>query len=295
MMENNNPVYKDNRITKATPKKPQNEYQGSQAIRHTVAAGVGIKDFYARSSDHDPSAYTTDLEKIAALWNEGHRRRFKAFIRGRFLVLDIDRKPGKVDGVETFYRIFPRETLPAELQNLPDSFPCYVKTPSNGFHLYFKYTEPELKLRELAPGVEIKERQITCPGSRKENGDYILYGELNEAPPLYGIIIDAIGETYRKKEQARAKYSRPRTRAVADRPMRIEKPRITLDVLADEAVSACSGNHNRQVSFAWRACRCRFPITETLTYVKSRPDIFGKDEDTENTIRSVYPNNGGNL
>jgi hypothetical protein len=150
-------------------------------------------------------------------------------------------------------------------------------------------------MSDLAPGVEIKEWQITCPGSRKENGDYVLYGDLNEAPPLYGIIIDAIEETQRKKEQARAKYSQPRARAVADRPMSFEKPRINLDTLAGEAISAYNGHHDRQVSFAWRACRCRYSWAETLAYVKSRPDIFGTDRDTENTIMSVYRAKGGKL
>jgi hypothetical protein len=145
--------------------KPQSVYQGSAAIKHAVAAGVGIKEFFTKSKDNDPNAYTADLKKIAELWNEGQRR-FKAFIRGRFLAIDIDRKPGKPDGLEAFYRMFPRETLPAGLQNLPESFPCYTLTPSGGFHLYFRYEGPEVKPRELATGIEIKEWQITCPGSR---------------------------------------------------------------------------------------------------------------------------------
>jgi len=267
-------------------------YKSSAAIKHTLAAGIGIKGFFEKSKDNDPAAYTTDFQKIRGLWDTGQRR-FKAFIFGRFLAIDVDRKCGKVDGLETFYRIFPKEILPEELQNLPETFPCYVKTPSGGFHLYFKYNGPELNLRELALGVEIKEWQITCPGSRKENGEYILHGELDEAPPLYGLIIDAIEETKRKKEQANAERSRPRTRAVADRPMRFTKARITLDDLADEATAARAGNHDRQVSFAGKACRCKFSVAETLAYVKSRADIFGNDTDTENTVMSVFRDNGG--
>jgi hypothetical protein len=150
--------------------------------------------------------------------------------------LDIDRKPelGKPDGLESFYKTFPRETLPAELQDLPGSFPCYTQTPSGGFHLYFRYNSPEVKLRELAPGVEIKETQITAP-------------------------------------------------------------RITLDVLAGEAVSAYGGHHDRQVSFAGRACRCKFSGAETLVYVKARPEIFGNGADTESTVLSVFKDNGGRL
>jgi hypothetical protein len=283
-----------NRKFPAPVEKPRGVYQGSAALRHTVAAGIGVKEFFAKSADNDPAAYTADLGKIAAAWSNGQRR-FKAFVRGKFLVIDIDRKVGKPDGLEAFYRMFPMETLPAELRGLPGSFPCYTLTPSGGFHLFFKNEGPEVKLRELAPGVEIKEIQITCPGSRREDGEYILYGELNNAPPLYGLIIDAIEGVKRRKEQVKAERTKPRTRAAADRPVQYEKPRITLDDLAHEATAAHAGHHDRQVSFAGRAYRCKFSGAETLTYVKSRTDIFGNGTDTENTVLSVFRDNGGCL
>jgi hypothetical protein len=277
--------------TESGKKESRNVYRGSAAIKHAVAAGIGIKDFFAKSGDNDPAAYTTDLNKIAELWNSGQRR-FKAFIRGCFLAVDIDRKPGKPDGLVNFDRLFPRETLPEELQNLPDSFPVFTVTPSNGFHLFFRYEGPELKLRELAPSIEIKEWQITCPGSRRENNEYILHGELNEAPQLYGLIIDAIEGTKRKKEQEKAERSKPRTRAAADCPVPVMKPRITLDDLANEAASAYAGHHDRQVSFAGKSCRCKYSVTETLAYVKSRHHVFGNDTDTENTVMSVFKDYG---
>jgi hypothetical protein len=269
------------------PAIPKNVYHKSAAIKQTITAGIGIKDFFAKGADHDPTVYTTDIEKIAAMWNEG-KRRFKGFIKGRFFVIDVDRKPGKPDGLVNFYRIFPKETLPYELQNLPESFPCYVASPSGGFHLYFKHEGAELELRELAPGVELKEYQITPAGSSKENGDYVLHGDFNDAPPLYGLIIDAIEETKRKKEQTKTERTKPKT----THPAPVTRQRITLDDLALEAVTACAGNHDRQVSFSGRACRCKFPISDTLLYVKSRSDIFGNDTDTENTIVSVFRDYG---
>ncbi len=82
-------------ITRQCPapvEKPRNIYRSSDAIKRVVAAGIGIKDFFAKSKDNDPEAYTTDIEKIRALWDAGQRR-FKAFINGRFLAIDVDRKP----------------------------------------------------------------------------------------------------------------------------------------------------------------------------------------------------------
>jgi hypothetical protein len=291
-----------NTETKQAPKhsapvkteKHRSMYRSSDAVKHALAAGVTIKPFFAKSGDNDPDAYTADPQQITAYWNEGQRR-FKAFIRGRFLAIDIDRKPGKPDGLELFYQIFPREILPIEFQNLPGSFPCYVQTPTGGFHLYFRYEGPAVKLRELAQGIEIKEWQITCPGSRRENGEYVLHGELDNAPPLYGLIIDAIEEAKRKKEQAKAERSKRRTKAAPDCPVQYKKSWITLDDLANEAVAANAGNHDRQVCFAGKACRCEFSGADALAYVKSRTDVFGNGADTENTILSVYRDNGGRL
>jgi hypothetical protein len=77
--------------------------------------------------------------------------------------------------------------------------------------------------------------------------------------------------------------------------MRFDRPQITLDDLAREAVLVYTGHHDRQVSFAGRAYRCKFSMTETLAYAKSRPDIFGNGSDTENTILSVFRDNGGSV
>jgi hypothetical protein len=175
------------------------------------------------------------------------------------------------------------------------SFPWYVQTPSGGFHLYFRYSGDELKIRELAPGVEVKEWQITAPGSEKETGPYVLHGELADAPPLYGAILERIEETKRKQERQKAERL-GHTRAAADRPMRYTPmPRTTLDDLTDEAAAAHAGHHDRQVSFAGRACRCKFSGAEALAHVKANPGIFGNDADTENTVLSVFRDNGGSL
>ncbi|MDR3193497.1 MAG: bifunctional DNA primase/polymerase, partial [Treponema sp.] len=272
------------------PEKPV--YRGAAAIKCTLAAGIPLKDFYAKSKDNDPAAYTADQGEIAGLWEQG-RRKLKAFIRGRFVVIDVDRKPGKADGLESLYRLFPPDIMPQSFRDIAGgSFPCYATTPSNGYHLYFKYDGPELKFRELADGVEVKEWQIAASGSDKETGPYILYGEFTDAPPLYGVILDHIEAVKRKQEREKAERAKPRTRAVADRPVR-HTPRITLDDLAGEAAAAYAGHHDRQVSFAGRAYRCKFSGAETLAYVKVHPEIFGNDADTEKTILSVFRDDGG--
>lgn len=275
--------------------KPQNIYKGLEAIKCVLAVKIPLKKFYSNSKDNDPASYITDVQEITSQWQHGERR-FKAFLGGRFVVLDIDRKLGKVDGLEAFYKLWPQQILPAELRDIEcGSFPCYVTTPSGGFHLYFRYYGQELKIRELAPGVELKEWQITAPGSSKENGEYILYGDFSNVQPFYGLFLDRIEklntDAIRLKEETRSCNAR----AYANRSIQFEKPRISLEDLAAEAATAYAGNHDRQVSFAGRAFRCKFSASDALAYVKIRSDIFGNGSDTENTIMSVFHDNGGRL
>jgi cytochrome c551/c552 len=68
---------------------------------------------------------------------------------------------------------------------------------------------------------------------------------------------------------------------------------ITLYKLAQEAAAAYAGNHDRQVSFAGKAYRCGFSAAEAVGYAKMNPGVFGSGADTENTIKSVFKDNGG--
>jgi hypothetical protein len=302
-----------------TPKSPpMARYEGLQALEYLTAHRIPLIGAYssgAMIAKQEPGNFTIDPKEIAALMEGKGNRQGKGrgtaikrfyFIPADagFLCLDIDRKPGKRDGLEELYRLFPKDTLPRALQDIDRFFPCHVTTPSGGYHLYFKYSGTPVKKTDLAPEVEIKHGKpgLTAPGSYKENGTYVLHGELADAPPLYGIILDRIAEL----QKQRATRAAEPQRAASDKPAPLRqggsagqsqkpwpaKTRITLDILAAEAKRTAEGNHNRQVSFAGRACRCEFPYNDALGYVKANPGIFGNGTDTENTIKSVYRDKG---
>jgi hypothetical protein len=278
--------------------------EGFAALEYFARQGIPLIGAYvsgAMISKQEPENFTTDAAEIAALIEgRGNRQgstkgtpieRFYFIPQAAgLLCLDIDRKPNKPDGLKELYKLFPKDTLPRALQDIERYFPCYVKTPSGGYHLYFKYAGGPVRKTDLCPEVEIKHGKpgLTAPGSKKENGNYTLYGELSDAPPLYGIIVDRIAELQKEKQVKPEKQ-----RAVADRPAQFTQPRITLDDLAGEAAAAYSGHHDRQVSFAGRACRCKFSAADTVSYAKTYPEIFGSGADTENTIMSVFRDNRG--
>jgi hypothetical protein len=99
---------------------------GIEALRYFTAHGVPVKPFYTPGADADAGTYSTETPLEAG-------KRYKVYIRGRFLVLDIDRnhKDGG-DGVINLYRHLasigkPRPLLPAYMQDLENGvFPFYM-------------------------------------------------------------------------------------------------------------------------------------------------------------------------
>jgi hypothetical protein len=50
--------------------------------------------------------------------------------------------------------------------------------------------------------------------------------------------------------------------------------------------------HNQnQKDFAWRCAYFGYSLDETLEFVKSRPDVFGDDQDTETVVRHAWSAN----
>ncbi|GHT36712.1 hypothetical protein AGMMS49593_02270 [Endomicrobiia bacterium] len=114
-----------------------------------------------------------------------------------YLIIDIDRNHADgIDGLELFYTYFEklgktRDAMPQAMQNIEGgSFPCFVSTPSGGFHLYFKFNQDiKVKTTLNAKGIDILfTKQATAAGSVKSKGEYTLHGKLADAPMLYGFI-----------------------------------------------------------------------------------------------------------
>jgi len=147
-------------------------------------------------------------------------RRFR-FIpkQAGYLVIDIDRHEGKIDGLQSFYKFLSQnhinEPMLKDIEN--GSFPCFVTTPNNGFHLYFKYSGNENFPRKLTDGVEVfySDRAFitapfsVVPGIGSEL--YMLYDDLNDAPylfpSLHNILVSKMPKYYVSHSLAKRKYS----------------------------------------------------------------------------------------
>jgi len=157
---------------------------------------------------------TADIELIkkytsGALWPNVHIKLFRFTpAEAGLLCLDIDKGYGNgVDGEAEFYRLMRArgyDPLPPPLRDL-QAFPVRVETPSGGIHLYFSYNGPPIEKAVLAESVEVFHVDpLTAAGSEKENKAYVLYGSLDEAPPLPAELLEII--TNNKKQRQAPDY-----------------------------------------------------------------------------------------
>jgi hypothetical protein len=119
-----------------------------------------------------------------------------------FVCLDLDRNHANgADGLAGLLASVRRAftIVPSYFQDIEGgSFPCYVKTPSGGVHLYFRYTGGQrlgTKYQAL-PGVDFFHlgSMPFAPGSVKVGKPpYELYGSLKMAPMVPRKLLEAIG------------------------------------------------------------------------------------------------------
>lgn len=253
-------------------------YEGLEALQYLTTHSIPLKDFYKPGADANANTYST-----ATPIEQG--KRYKAYIRGRFLCLDIDRghKSG-VDGVANLYNLFesmekPRHLLPPYLRDIDrGNFPFYTKTPNGGYHLFFKYCGPYVT-GMLAEGVEVKNLQVSA--GWKDRKPYILYGELEKAPYVPAFIIDAI-----IPPQTHIKEYRPYT------PEKKEWGRPSWALITewtDKDGRAGAGRNNRAYSLACHAATHKWSQAETLAALQSDSSIDGlPQKEIQSAVNSAY-------
>jgi hypothetical protein len=239
-------------------------WHGLEALQYLTAHGLPIKEFYKPGADADAATYTTETPT-----EEG--KRYKVYIRGRFLVLDIDcnhRSGG--DGLENLYRHLesigkPRALLPAFMRDIDHGrFPFHVQTPSGGLHLYFKYTGRYIT-GSLAPDVELKNLQVSA--GWKEGKPYILSGNIEDAPLLPAFILEKIMPLkmecpdYRPSWQEKKEWGRPSW--------------VLIIEWTDKDNKAGAGRNNRAYSLALHAATHSWDQADTLTALEAEPSIDG--------------------
>lgn len=262
----------------AAPQPRLETRQGIEALQYLSAHGLPIKEFYQPGADADAATYSA-----AVPITQG--KRYKVYIRGRFLVLDIDRNHHNGgDGLAALYKHLesigkPRALLPAFMQNIDQGqFPFYTQTPSGGLHLYFKYTGPYVT-GSLAPDVELKNLQVSA--GWKEGKPYILHGNIEDAPLLPAFILEKIippkteGPSYRPSSQEKKKSGCPSWALIVE--------------WTDKDNRAGAGRNNRAYSLALHAASHDWSRENTFAALQAEPSIGGLPaSEIKSAVDSAY-------
>jgi hypothetical protein len=252
--------------------------QGLEALQYLSAHGLPIKEFYKPGADADATTYSVETPT-----EQG--KRYKVYIRGRFLVLDIDRNhQNGGDGLAALYKHLesigkPRVLLPAFMRDIDQgSFPFYTQTPSGGLHLYFRYNGRYVT-GSLAPDVELKNLQVST--GWKEGKPYILCGEIGNAPLLPAFILEKItppkpeGIGYRPSWQEKKEWGRPSWALIGE--------------WTDKDNKAGAGRNNRAYSLALHAASHDWSKEDTFAALQAEPSIDGLPiAEIRSAVNSAY-------
>ena len=190
--------------------------KNSKPLKHFIESGIKVIPTLANGKTHgswkNPKLFTGELGKIEKYWSTGFRKfQFMPYTHN-LVVFDIDRKGGK-DGIQEMLTFFNKKGLamPDYLLDVKQH-PAHTKTPSNGFHLYFKYSgNKRFKSGAVdiqTPGFEVVHYNhlIAAPGSQKDNKPYDFYGDINKAPAL-PYVLESLLELWKAEPEKRVTWT----------------------------------------------------------------------------------------
>lgn len=131
----------------------------------------------------NPDIQITSRERLIYFYNKGIRRFVFRPQSAGLVALDIDCKNGK-DGLTEFMKL--------HFVNFEDQYP-YTKSPSGGYHIYFKSPGADFVSCEIASGLEVKYYGlITIPGSISDKGKYTSFNDESYLKPLPDVFCNKI-------------------------------------------------------------------------------------------------------
>jgi hypothetical protein len=139
----------------------------------------------------DYQAWTRDTAELTRFWERGYRVYAYRPADIGLTAFDLDRHPGKPDGVDGWFRLLYKafaefgKPITDELRDI-ERYPCYIDTPGSGFHLFFKSAPLTYNRKRIEPGIDIRpDAGLTWLYTGvKEKGPYQLNGSFNDVPDI---------------------------------------------------------------------------------------------------------------
>jgi hypothetical protein len=197
-------------------------------------AALGFRVFPLRPGTKKPAhtgwqdEATMDESLIRRLWNGTEYN--VGIMTGRdLIVLDIDVKNGR-EGMETFKRL-----------GLSAEGAYVVRTPSGGFHVYFRGPDVANSVQKLGPGLDVRGSggYVVAAGSTIPEGGYQALAR-GQPPPASAELLRLLGPS---PEPRGAEASRPAAGVTLDHPAAVDRALAYLAGPAPLAVENRGGDH----------------------------------------------------
>lgn len=217
-----------------------------------------------------------------------------------YLVLDLDAHDADKNGITNFLEITRAaklsSSMAAMLQDFPNNWPCWVETPHQGIHLYFKakWVPRDWDKVPNQNGIDIKyNNQITAAGSIRGDAattdvNYIMHGWLEDAPQITLDLLDL----FTKPKPAPAKPFPNKPKAFAGNTMEPKaKWNETTDGIIEKAREKNQGTtHDFVMLCGLYFSRSGFSFDEALAAVEGTPEHQSRNDkhDTKSCIKSFY-------
>lgn len=221
--------------------------------------------------------------------------RFDPISRG-FICLDIDIKTDKhLNGVENIQKWIRNKELSGlvKLFSNLDQFPCYTRTKSGGYHLYFKANRisPEklnqITNSELIPGVEVKVRGLTAAGSDIfREGAYTMHGEFENAP-LFPVSLLPYCKLKIRSEQSLKQNKNNALHSIKNTKKKKYSLSRCLDFVMRDNGLTPNDRHDICFHLARRAKKEGYTSDEIIRFLREMPMMRGHDG-IETTVNSVF-------
>lgn len=114
---------------------------------------------------------TNEPQQLAEWFDMTPNCNWGAHLGPEYVVIDLDWKPGGVNGIEAFEEICRENGIESFLTELDT---LMVATPSGGYHLYFKTPEPCANKNTFPDGIDVRGARgyVVGPGSQNTQGTW---------------------------------------------------------------------------------------------------------------------------
>lgn len=195
--------------------------------KHPLPGSAGFKDA------------TLKADLIKKWWAKFPEANIGVYPGDNFVVVDLDVKGGKVDGIANFIRFLGLNDFDFTEQTLT------VKSPSGGYHLYYKTDTPYGDKLGLLPGVDIRAAggYVVGPGSIIGDKTYSVENEL-DINPLHEKISEVMGLVRARQENSSIplfEWDTPGSIARARGFLRNRKPAVAGDTGNNHTYATIAG------------------------------------------------------